>query len=110
MYRFMWKYVADKLQVFKWTGKNDYVALCEPEFISFGGGCVFLFPKYSFAQNPLASPSDGHYGLYLDEALFEGSSARCPTFENEPLCSPGPKSAGTVTFECVGLEVWGVDP
>lgn len=28
------------VEVFKWTGKNDYVALCEPGFISFGGGCV----------------------------------------------------------------------
>ncbi|KAF9462777.1 TLD-domain-containing protein [Collybia nuda] len=88
---FMWKYVGEKLQVFKWTGKNDYVALCESEYISFGGG-------------------DGHYGLYLDQELLEGSSARCPTFENEPLCSPNPKSAGMVNFECVGLEVWGVEP
>ncbi|KAI0061362.1 TLD-domain-containing protein, partial [Artomyces pyxidatus] len=85
---FLWK-LDGKLSVYKWTGKNDYVALCEPEYISFGGG-------------------DGHYGLYLDDTLFDGSSARCPTFENEPLCSPGPKKGGTVTFECVGLEVWGV--
>lgn len=42
--RFMWK-VKDKgkpdVKVYKWTGKNDYVALCEPDYISFGGGCVF---------------------------------------------------------------------
>jgi hypothetical protein len=57
-------------------------------------------------------PSDGHYGLYLDDTLYDGSSAPCPTFNNEPLCSPGPKKAGTVTveFECVGLEVWGMGP
>ena len=56
--------------------------------------------------------SDGHYGLYLDDTLYDGSSAPCPTFNNEPLCSPGPKKAGTVTveFECVGLEVWGMGP
>lgn len=41
--RFLWKYVAGKFQVFKWTGKNDYVALCEPGFLSFGGGYRFLF-------------------------------------------------------------------
>ena len=59
---------------------------------------------------------DGHYGLYLDETLYEGSSARCPTFNNDPLCtsdtSPSKGSDGsnvsTATFECVGLEVWGV--
>ncbi|KAH9985252.1 TLD-domain-containing protein [Russula vinacea] len=95
---FLWKVTGDgdKVRVFKWTGKNDYVALCEPESISFGGG-------------------DGHYGLYLDETLYEGSSARCPTFNNDPLCtsdsSPskdGSSDGGTATFECVGLEVWGV--
>ncbi|KAF5345521.1 hypothetical protein D9758_012017 [Tetrapyrgos nigripes] len=88
---FLWKYDHGKLTVFKWTGKNEYVALCEPDYISFGGG-------------------DGAYGLYLDDSLFDGSSARCPTFENEPLCSPGPKKGRSVTFECVGLEVWGVGP
>jgi TLD len=35
---FMWNYVGGKFQVFKWTGRNNYVALCEPEYISFGGG------------------------------------------------------------------------
>lgn len=91
---FLWKAHGEGVRIFKWTGKNDYVALCEPESISFGGG-------------------DGHYGLYLDQTLYEGSSARCPTFNNDPLCAssgPGPDDSGTATFECVGLEVWGVGP
>jgi len=88
---FLWKYVDGTLKVFKWTGKNDYVALCESEYLSFGGG-------------------DGHYGLYLDDTLLDGSSARCPTFDNEPLCSLGANKGETVSFECVGLEVWGVGP
>ncbi|KAF7799183.1 hypothetical protein EIP86_010414 [Pleurotus ostreatoroseus] len=87
---FLWRITPDnQLRVFKWSGKNDYVALCESEYISFGGG-------------------DGHYGLYLDDTLSDGSSARCPTFDNEPLCSPGPRQGEAITFECVGLEVWGV--
>ncbi|EKM48308.1 uncharacterized protein PHACADRAFT_155199 [Phanerochaete carnosa HHB-10118-sp] len=87
---FLWKLLPeDRLRVYKWTGRNDYVALCEPEYISFGGG-------------------DGHYGLYLDATLSDGSSARCPTFDNEPLCSAGPRQGEGVTFECVGLEVWGI--
>lgn len=87
---FLWSFRPDEqLRVYKWTGKNDYVALCEPEYLSFGGG-------------------DGHYGLYLDNTLMDGSSARCPTFNNEPLCSAGPRQGDNVTFECVGLEVWGV--
>lgn len=48
---FLWKWVENsrngdgggELGVFKWTGKNDYVALCEPGSISFGGGYVSTF-------------------------------------------------------------------
>ncbi|OCH86253.1 TLD-domain-containing protein [Obba rivulosa] len=87
---FLWRLLSDRrLRIYKWTGKNDYVALCETEYLSFGGG-------------------DGHYGLYLDSSLMDGSSAYCPTFDNEPLCSAGPRQGENVTFECVGLEVWGV--
>ncbi|KAG1840626.1 TLD-domain-containing protein [Suillus subluteus] len=102
---FLWRYQRPSskedepeegtLDVYKWTGRNDYVALCEPGFISFGGG-------------------DGHYGLYLDASLLDGSSAPCPTFDNPVLCSRvdagGVGIKKDVSFECVGLEVWGVGP
>ncbi|KAH7882578.1 TLD-domain-containing protein [Phlebopus sp. FC_14] len=85
-----------KLDVYNWTGRNDYVALCEPEFISFGGG-------------------DGRYGLYIDASLLEGSSVPCATFDNLVLCGGGGANGivgrkKDVNFECVGLEVWGVGP
>ncbi|KAH0834279.1 TLD-domain-containing protein [Lanmaoa asiatica] len=100
---FLWRYHPSlegerqgRLDVYKWTGTNEYVALCEPGFISFGGG-------------------DGHYGLYLDASLLDGSSAPCPTFGNPSLCAPMPHVsrelngvAKDVSFECVGLEVWGI--
>lgn len=97
---FLWRYRTDAsppLEVYKWSGKNDYVVLCDPDFISFGGG-------------------DGHYGLYIDSSLLEGSSAPCPTFDNPVLCARPPSHAGAgmgkkdVSFECVGLEVWGIGP
>lgn len=106
----MWKYVGGKLEIFKWTGKNDYVALCEPDFLSFGGGYVLTYCLPTLSLIFPASPRDGHYGLYLDESLFEGSSAPCPTFDNPPLCTPGHRKANTVEFECFGLEVWGIGP
>ena len=40
LHSFLWKAHGEDVRVFKWTGKNDYVALCEPESISFGGGCA----------------------------------------------------------------------
>ena len=107
--RFLWREGAQgAVEVFRWTGRNEYVALCEPEFISFGGGCVSSSPSWS----PLADARcrEGHYGLFLDESLLDGSSAPCPTFANPPLCAPAPARAGAVPFECVGLEVWGIGP
>ncbi|KAG8685009.1 oxidation resistance protein 1, partial [Ceratobasidium sp. 395] len=67
---FLWSQQQDgtPVKVFKWTGKNDYVRLCESDFISFGGG-------------------NGKFGLYLDSALFSGESSFCPTYDNEVLCS-----------------------
>lgn len=32
--------VLPQLKVWKWTGRNDYVALCETDSISLGGGYV----------------------------------------------------------------------
>lgn len=67
-------------------------------------------------RRPLTKPPrirDGHYGLYLDASLLDGSSASCPTFGNPPLCGRervGGKGKREVSFECVGLEVWGVGP
>ncbi len=88
--RFLWRYSNTKLSVYKSTGRNDYIALCEPDYLSFGGG-------------------DGSYGMYVDKSLLEGSSARCLTFGNDVLCSPGRmRAGGAVPFECVGLEVWRV--
>jgi hypothetical protein len=37
--RFLWRVESDgSIHVWKWTGRNDYVALCELDSISFGGG------------------------------------------------------------------------
>ena len=36
--RFLWKFAQGTLKVYKTTGRNNYVALCEPGYISFGGG------------------------------------------------------------------------
>jgi hypothetical protein len=46
---FLWR--TDKseqhVDVFRWTGKNDYVALCDNDSISFGGGCAGSSPSTS---------------------------------------------------------------
>lgn len=73
--------------VYKWTGRNDYFALCESDFISFGGG-------------------DGKYGLYLDKVLTNGSSASSPAYNNAVLCIDDGDGAEFARFQCIGMEVW----
>ena len=36
----MFKFTPDSLKptIFRWTGRNQYYALCEASFASFGGG------------------------------------------------------------------------
>ena len=71
---------------------------------------LFFFFYPAGLKTERVTTRDGKYGLYLDETLFDGSSAPCPTFDNDPLCSSGENKTGAATFECVGLEVWGVGP
>ncbi|KAF9164441.1 oxidation resistance protein 1 [Mortierella sp. AD011] len=56
------------VRFWKWTGRNDYIILSEPEFIGLGGG-------------------DGKFGLWIHSDLERGHSDRCETFDNEPLAS-----------------------
>lgn len=56
------------VQFWRWSGKNDYMVLSEPGFIGLGGG-------------------DGKFGLWIHSDLERGHSARCATFENEPLAA-----------------------
>ncbi|PIA16883.1 TLD-domain-containing protein, partial [Coemansia reversa NRRL 1564] len=57
----------DAIRCFRYTGENEYFILCDPDFIAIGGG-------------------RGKFGLWFKGDFFHGYSARCPTFNNEPLC------------------------
>lgn len=102
------------IEVFRWTGRNDYVVLSESNFLSVGGG-------------------DGRYGLWVDDTLDRGLSAKCPAFNNEVLCNSIESDAVHATdskevptgdllsgfineapipetgkFQVMGVEVWAV--
>ncbi|CAL3969769.1 hypothetical protein PZA11_007650 [Diplocarpon coronariae] len=72
-----------RFKAFPYSGVNDYMMLCEPGFLSVGGG-------------------DGHYGLWLDDVFERGISSHCLTFGNEPLSEEGQK------FEILGVELWSI--
>ncbi|KAJ3160700.1 oxidation resistance protein 1 [Geranomyces michiganensis] len=79
---FLWKCNPETMEVTAYpaTGKNDYLMLSEPHYIAMGGG-------------------EGHFGLWVDDQLYNGHSGPCQTFENERLSSRS-------EFEVEGLEVW----
>ena len=72
-----------RFKAFPYTGENDYVMLCQQNFLSVGGG-------------------DGRYGLWIDDSLAKGVSSACPTFANEGLSQVGEK------FGILGVEVWSI--
>lgn len=49
---------------------------------------------------------DGRYGLWIDRNFYNGSSARCPAYDNEVLCDPEGSTRETAKFDCYGLELW----
>ncbi|MCJ1378064.1 oxidation resistance protein 1 [Xylographa soralifera] len=70
-----------RFKAFPYSGVNDYMIYCQPDYLSVGGG-------------------DGKYGLWLDSVLERGISSHCLTFGNEGLSEEGGK------FEILGVEVW----
>lgn len=94
---FLWKTVTgdDKaLEVYRWTGKNDYMILTESSFLSVGGG-------------------DGKYGLWIDSTLDTGQSSWCPAYDNTVLCDDVVYAQHTDDtcpgkFQCLGVEVWAI--
>ncbi|KAJ2060793.1 oxidation resistance protein 1 [Coemansia sp. S146] len=56
----------DAVKSFKYTGENEYFVMCDPDFVAIGGG-------------------RGKFGLWIKSDFLHGYSARCPTFNNEPL-------------------------
>ncbi|KAJ2400473.1 oxidation resistance protein 1 [Coemansia sp. RSA 2559] len=85
----------DAIKCFKYTGGNEYFVLCDPDFVAIGGG-------------------RGKFGLWFKSDFLHGYSARCPTFNNEPLCLD-PSSSKNADVDAqqefvVGhLEIWAFD-
>ncbi|KAJ2158442.1 oxidation resistance protein 1 [Coemansia sp. RSA 552] len=86
----------DAVRCFKYSGENEYFILCDPDFVAIGGG-------------------RGKFGLWFKGDFLHGYSARCPTFNNEPLCldpaHPKNKEPDAQQEFAVGhLELWAFDP
>jgi len=72
----------DKIKSYKWTGVNRYIQFCAAnKVIAMGGG-------------------GGSFGLCIEDDFRRGSTGRCETFSNDPLCHDE-------QFNVLEFEVWG---
>lgn len=100
-----------RFKAFPYSGVNDYLILCEPHFLSVGGGWVSLCSESDYVLIDVTY-RDGHYGLWLDDVFEHGISMGCPTFGNEGLSDEGEAEAEKGTgkskgkFGVLGVEVW----
>lgn len=76
---------TQEIMVYKWTGKNRYIQVCDvySKLIAFGGG-----------------GKDGEFGLCIEDDFRRGSTGPCETFDNPPLCEQD-------RFEIMNFEAWG---
>ena len=89
----------ETLNLYKWTGQNRYVQLCDSNYkrIAMGGG-----------------GDASSFGLCVEDDFRRGSTGPCSTFDNDTLCSNGSNNndsenndAQGASFEVLDLEVWG---
>ena len=83
--------IESEIEVFSWTGKNDYNQLCTDN--TFAVGCSSSDGAGSFENDKLFC--DG-FGLAIDDALLHGTSNYCQTFDNPPLSSCHQDLVGTL--------------
>lgn len=69
------------LQIFPWTGANDFCQICEPDRLAMGGGTDF--------------------GFIVQDHMGRGRTGASQTFGNPPL-------APTDSFEIAAMEVYGL--
>ncbi len=84
LFSFPPKFQGSEIVVYRWTGKNRYIQVCDVsnKMLAFGGG-----------------GDKGAFGLCLQEDFERGTTGHCETFDNEPLCSEG-------NFDIVDVEFW----
>jgi len=117
--------LESELDVYPWTGENDFVQFCTHDKIAVGGGTKNKndhLPHPTKPGIPVGSgggaidrelswdKKDDHdfgFGLTIDEGLLHGISNPCLTFGSPPLCKAHPNGSA---FEILNLEVWTLTP
>eukprot|EP00533_Pseudo-nitzschia_delicatissima_P000163 CAMPEP_0116104120 /NCGR_PEP_ID=MMETSP0327-20121206/14274_1 /TAXON_ID=44447 /ORGANISM="Pseudo-nitzschia delicatissima, Strain B596" /LENGTH=1110 /DNA_ID=CAMNT_0003596327 /DNA_START=185 /DNA_END=3517 /DNA_ORIENTATION=- len=102
-----------EIDVFPYTGENDFIQLCTHDRIAVGGG----IPEEDLSvekktEPPMSNPLIDHnhdwgLGLALRSDLLEGSSSPCVTFGSPSLSKSKPNGD---RFEVVNVELWAMTP
>jgi len=79
----------DVLNVYKWTGNNNYCQVCDVD------------------DGQLAMGGGGAFGLIVEENFSKGSTGRCGTFGNPALIPNRTNNNNGGTFEVLNFEVYG---
>ena len=114
--------LESELDVFPWTGENNFIQLCTSNKIAVGGGTkeksaddtkmVNAAESEQTREGQITSwdmddsPPFG-FGLAIEDNLLIGSSNPCLTFKSPPLSKKHPDGS---SFEILNLEVWTLTP
>jgi hypothetical protein len=86
--------MTKELQIYKWTGSNDYCQICNVD------------------EAQLAMGGHGDFGLIVEDNFWHGQTGHCSTFNN-PLLIPNDDdndNGGAGFFEVEAFEIYGLVP
>jgi hypothetical protein len=100
-----------EIDVYPYTGENEFIQLCTHDRIAVGGGIPEddTLAEKKTQNEPSSSPLVDHdhdwgLGMALRSDLLQGSSSPCMTFGSPSLCKAGNR------FEVVNVELWTMTP
>ena len=100
-----------EIDVYPYTGENEFIQLCTHDRIAVGGGIPDddASAEKKTQNEPSGSPlvDHGHdwgLGMAIQSDLLQGSSSPCVTFGSPSLCKAGDR------FEVVNVELWTMTP
>ena len=105
-------HLESEIDIFFYSGLNDYVQLCTSDKIAVGGGELDTTGKEEHGNDAaqyvyLEEGEHYGFGIAVADDLLHGTSSPCATFRNP--CLVNHSSRGEV-FEIVNLEVWSFTP
>ena len=103
-----------EIDVYPYTGENEFIQLCTHDRIAVGGGIPEEedSAEKKTQTEPVSNPLIDHnhdwgLGLALRSDLLQGSSSSCLTFGSPSLCKSKPNGG---RFEVVNVELWAMTP